>query len=91
MFNKPLEQITIEDLETLVENSVPESRTIEYKQCFPSNKDSDKKEFLADVSSFANTIGGILIFGITEKKGVPIDIPGVISKTQTKQYLNMKI
>jgi hypothetical protein len=34
----------------------------------------EKKEFLADVSSFANTSGGDLIFGIEEEQGVPTRI-----------------
>ena len=36
-----------EDLQALVDNSVLECKTIEYKQALPSNSDSDKKEFLA--------------------------------------------
>ena len=43
----------------------------------PGNADADKKEFLADVSSFANTAGGDLIFGIEEKQGVPTGNPGL--------------
>ena len=66
MINKPLEQITELDLQALVNNKVTENKTIEYKQALPGNSDADKKEFLADVSSFANTVGGDLIFGIKE-------------------------
>ncbi len=43
----------------------------------PSNSDSDKKEFLYDVSSFANASGGHLIYGIKENAGVPIEICGL--------------
>jgi len=66
MINKPFEQITELDLQALVNNKVTENKTIEYKQALPGNSDADKKEFLADVSSFANTVGGDLIFGIKE-------------------------
>jgi hypothetical protein len=37
------------------------------------------KEFLKDVSSFANTSGGHLIIGIDEKDGVPTQIVPVVS------------
>ncbi|MHB1345440.1 MAG: AlbA family DNA-binding domain-containing protein [Thermoleophilia bacterium] len=46
----------------------PEGRAIEYKQSLPSNTDGDKKEFLADVSSFANTRGGVLLYGISAER-----------------------
>ncbi|RKY20692.1 MAG: ATP-binding protein [Planctomycetota bacterium] len=77
MINKKLEQITINDLEQLVNNAVFEGKTIEYKRQLPDNSDSARKEFLADVSSFANASGGDLIFGITEENGSPKSIDGI--------------
>lgn len=70
MLHKPLDLITAEDIENLITNHVLERRTLEYKAQLPDNSDGGKKEFLADVSSFANTIGGDLIFGITENQGI---------------------
>lgn len=52
---------------------------IEYKRDLPGSADGDKKEFLADASSFANTAGGDLIFGLDEAEGVPTRIVGVRS------------
>jgi len=88
MIAKNLELITLNDIQDLVTNNVLERRTLEYKSALPDITDSSKKEFLADVSSFANTIGGDLIFGITEQGtglsndlGVPVtDIDGEISR-----------
>ena len=77
MILKPLESVTEADLQALIANAVPEGKTIEYKQALPGNADADKKEFLADVSSFANTTGGDLIYGVTEDHGVPATIVGV--------------
>ncbi len=77
MISKRLEEIGEVDLEHLLVNSVAEGKTIEYKAALPSNSDADKKEFLADVSSFANTAGGDLIFGIDEAQGAPVGIPGL--------------
>ena len=79
MIEKSLEQVTERDLRDLVDNSVIEYKTIEYKQDLPGNSDSDKKEFLADVSSFANASGGDLIYGIIEDRdtGVPKVLEGL--------------
>lgn len=68
MLQKPLRDIRLEDLQRLVVNKVPESRSLEYKQALPGNTDSEKKEFLADVSAFANAIGGDLLYGVTEAR-----------------------
>jgi len=77
MINAELANIEISDLKALIDNQVPESKTIEYKMQLPGELDADKKEFLADVSSFSNTNGGDLIFGIKEEKGIPIEIIGI--------------
>lgn len=77
MIAKSLNETTEADLLALISNGVPEGRTLEYKRELPSNSDSDKKEFLADASSFANTAGGDLIFGIVEAGGLPTQISGV--------------
>lgn len=71
MFNKQFDAIDRNDIENLVANGVPESKTIEYKEQLPGNSDGDKKEFLADVSSFANASGGDILYGVSEQSGIP--------------------
>lgn len=71
------ESIEEKTLQDLVDNQVPESKTIDYKEALLGNSDSDKREFLADVSSFANASGGHLIFGIRESSGVPVELCGL--------------
>ncbi len=75
--NRPLEAIEESDLQALVDNQVAERKTFEYKAVLPGNADADKKEFLADVSSFANASGGDLIYGIREQSGVPVELSGL--------------
>jgi len=91
MITKNIDEITKKDLQELIDNSVLERKTIEYKQSLPGNTDSDKKEFLADVSSFANASGGDLIFGIMEDRntGFPQKLEGLTVKNidQEKQRL----
>lgn len=79
MLEKNIEDIFVEDLQSLIDNEVPEGKRIEYKQELPGNSDSEKKEFLSDVSSFANTLGGHIIYGIIEDRshGIPKSLEGV--------------
>ena len=41
-----------------------EGRTLDYKRTLPGSTDEEKREFLADVSSFANAAGGDIVYGI---------------------------
>ena len=68
MISKHIDEITADDIKSLITNSVRESKTLEYKQILPGGQDKDKKEFLADISSFANSSGGDIIYGIKEAK-----------------------
>ena len=77
-----IDQLELEeenDLQELVDNQIPESKTIDYKESLTDNSDSDKKEFLADVSSFANAAGGYLIYGMRENSGIASELCGLES------------
>lgn len=74
--NKPFDQLVDADFLELIENKVPESKILDYKVDLKFG-DSDKREFLADIASFANTAGGHLLIGIKEEGGVPTAIPGM--------------
>ena len=87
MIPKPINNVAAADIDDLVRNKVPETRTIEYKRELPGSTDSDKREFLADVSSFANTAGGDLLFGVAEMEGLPTKVIGVQSANQVQGKL----
>lgn len=76
-FGKALSKDSIDEINTIVHNKIPESRIIEYKFELHSETDAGNKEFLKDISAFANTVGGYLIYGIHEIKGAPVEIKGV--------------
>ncbi len=92
MIGKSIDQITEEDLQALKDNKVSEHKTIEYKQALPGNTDKEKKEFLADVSSFANTSGGDLIFGIIEDRrtGAPKSLEGLSIDNVDQEILRLE-
>ncbi|MGH6947029.1 MAG: AlbA family DNA-binding domain-containing protein [Kiloniellales bacterium] len=56
-------------LQDLIIGQVPEGKTVDYKQDLPASSDGARKDFLADLCSFANAAGGYIIFGITESEG----------------------
>ena len=93
LFNKPLADIEEHDLQTLVDNVVREGREIEYKEALTIHTDVQKQEFLNDVSSFANTTGGLLFYGIRESKtdaGVPLEICGLKGENPGKRIGDME-
>jgi hypothetical protein len=90
VLSKPLEAIEENDLQALVDNQVAERKTIEYKESLPGNADGDKKEFLADISSFANASGGDLIYGIREQSGVPIELSGLALSNIDAEILRLE-
>ena len=84
MIQRALAQIAKEDIESLVNAKVSEKRTLDYKQHWPDNSSEGKREFLYDVSSFANALGGDLVFGIEDERdadgkatGLPASACGV--------------
>lgn len=63
----------------LVSDEVPEDYNLEYKAELDLNNADHKRKLLKTISAFANTSGGLLIYGVTEKdqeKGIPGDLIG---------------
>lgn len=65
------------DLQELIEAQVPEGHRIEYKRESYGNTDANKREFLKDISAFANSHGGHLLLGVEEKEGVAANLIGL--------------
>ena len=76
MIPRSFEDIAKSDIEALIANGVAERRTLDFKRETPGNSEKDRKEFLADVTSFANAQGGDILFGIDAPRGVATTIAG---------------
>lgn len=85
--NIPIERITFADLQALKDAAVRESRTIDYKKTWQLSDEASKKEFIADVASFANAGGGDIVYGISEAAGVPDAIVGLSGFDFDKEML----
>jgi Putative DNA-binding domain len=75
--NTDLQRVSKADLEALIENEVTEGIQIDYKRELYEPTGDAKREFLKDVSSFANTAGGHIIIGMDENGGLPTHLIGV--------------
>lgn len=67
---KYIHNLKDEDIVRLIENSVGENLTLEYKRqlMLEDDKSKSRQEFVCDVTAMYNTDGGCIIYGITEKK-----------------------
>lgn len=68
------DDITEADLTEQIATGVPEGVLVDYKRDMYGRSDNDVKEFLKDISSFANSAGGHLVVGIDETGGIPTRI-----------------
>jgi len=84
LLGKRVDTLNAADINRLVDNKVQESKLLDYKMDLRLGQDKDKKEFLYDITSMANTEGGCLVYGIEESKdekgqntGTPEAIVGI--------------
>src|SRR4051794_13221066 len=95
MIPKPFDAVTFDDVERLIAEQAQESRTLEFKRDAIGGRDADRVEFLADVSAFANTVGGDLIIGIEQRKDEPsaasvaIGLPGLSLSNPDQEILKL--
>lgn len=93
MIKKNIKDIYESELLHLIDNQIIEKKTLDYKRSLPGGSDSEKKGFLADVSSFANASGGDLIFGISQDNitGIPqAPLEGLEIKNVDQEILRLE-
>jgi predicted HTH transcriptional regulator len=98
MIPKDIDAIAKEDIDKLITEKVTEQKTLEYKQELPKPSDKEIKEFLADISSFANASGGDIIYGIKpavdpvsgKKTGAPDSVMPIQNETSDAAILRLE-
>lgn len=80
-------------LQSYIDNQLEESLTLDYKAAGSLAKQEEKrKEITKDVSAFANSAGGTIIYGIREysaedKKHLPERIDPIVRTQYSKEWL----
>lgn len=73
----------------LIRDRTPENLYLEYKsiKALQKNDSSTRTEISKDISSFANSAGGDIIYGINEsKKGLPPEIDGTLAIDEKREW-----
>ena len=84
------EQISELHLCQFIENATSEARDLDFKLQPPGNANDDKKEFLKDVTSFANTAGGHMVIGMAENAGIAMRLEGLSGRSADDEILRLE-
>ena len=90
MLFTPSMPTNLSSLQRLETNGVSESRVLEYKEALEVTNKEQRQEFLADVSAFANTVGGTIVFGMRENDGVASKFCGFYVDNQDDFILSLQ-
>jgi Putative DNA-binding domain len=83
---RPVKDWEEQDLDDLHQGQIMESLTLEYRDSRAlGNHDHQKSEMFKDVSAFANSAGGILIYGMKERGNLPIGTDDGVDPAQIKR------
>ena len=74
---KELADVVESDLKQLIDLRRPEDTQLDYKLKLPDNSPRSKVNFLKDIVALANTAGGVVLYGVEERNGVPEALPGL--------------
>jgi hypothetical protein len=81
-----------QDLLDLITNGVQENLNLDYKhRASLDNNDVRKNEIGKDVSAFANSDGGTLVYGMEENGHLPVRLEGVDPSVTTREWLEQVI
>ena len=70
-----LDAITYQELAALKDNpEAAEGEDLDYKRELTARDDEGKEEFAKDVVAFANHLGGVLIVGMADARGIPSQV-----------------
>jgi len=80
---------TIEDIDSLITTEVEEDIHLDYKAAGALDRKDDKKrtEITKDISAFANSDGGIIVYGVSEEDHKPQEISPIDGRIYTKEWL----
>lgn len=87
-----LSEYTATDIQGLIDNCVEESIHLDFKESRSLDKSDKKKDEISkDVSAFANSDGGIIVYGITEENHCAWALSFIDGEVYTKEWLEQVI
>lgn len=89
---RPVMEWDINDVESLIKNQVQENVNLDYKRSISlENNEKNKNEISKDVSAFANSNGGKIIYGVEEENHLPKEIDDGIESEGKREWLEQVI
>lgn len=77
---------SIVDVQKMIQDQVQENIHLDYKRSAAIRRGSRERDEIAkDVSAFANSDGGVLIYGVEEKDQLPISIDGGVGDSESSR------
>ncbi len=89
-----LNEMSLDDLRLLVENHIPESQHLEFKQMAYGRQPEDRREMLRDIVALANAEGGYLVIGVQEDNSsraarlTPVDNPFQVAQAMRQACID---
>src|SRR5689334_13742533 len=90
MLPKPLAQIEQADIQRLIADQAVEHQQLDFKRQVPGATGEDKRELCADITSFANSTGGDLVFGVQEADGHADAITPVVTENIDREIQRLE-
>lgn len=89
LFNKNI--FNLDDIDTIISNGYEESQYLEFKEKRAFEIKDLRSEISKDISAFANSTGGIIIYGIEEKNSKGYRLSFIDGDKFTKEWLQQVI
>jgi Putative DNA-binding domain len=85
-------EYSFSDVKSLIDNEIEESIYLDFKEAAALDRtDGKKKDISKDISSFANSDGGIIIYGIKEQNHKAHSLSYIDGNIYTKEWLEQTI
>lgn len=84
-----IDGITFADIQRVLPD-LRESKTLDFKRELSIRSKEEKLEFAADVSAFANSSGGDLVYGVSEEGGAAVDTNGIVLEDPEREILRLE-